>query len=126
MELTKNQEKFQKVIAETLVEAWENETFKQELMESPIESMEKLTGEKINFKENTKVVVTDQSDSSTFYFNIPSKPELDDLELTEEQLELVAGGGWKGAVIGGILGSVAGPWGAVAGAAAGHFIEEMM
>ncbi|MFV0247947.1 MAG: class IIb bacteriocin, lactobin A/cerein 7B family [Tenacibaculum sp.] len=31
-------------------------------------------------------------DTSTIYFDIPAEPNLDELELTEEQLEMVAGG----------------------------------
>ena len=124
MELTKGQEKFQKTISETIVEAWENESFKQELIMAPLETVEKLTGEKLNLKENIKMVVIDQSDKSTFYLNIPHKPSLEDMELSEEQLELVAGGGWLGAAIGAGIGSLGGPLGALTGAYVGHVIEE--
>jgi hypothetical protein len=39
-----------------------------------------------------KIVVEDQTDESVIYLNIPAKVNIDDLTLTEEQLEQIAGG----------------------------------
>ena len=61
-------------------------------MANPVATMEKLTGEKVNLPEGQKLTVVDQSDESTVYFNIPKRVEIDNLQLTEEQLEQVAGG----------------------------------
>ena len=36
----------------------------------------------------------DQSDSNKIYLNIPQKIDFENLELSEEQLEKVAGGGF--------------------------------
>jgi len=36
--------------------------------------------------------VRDQTDESTVYINIPTKPNTEDVELNEDQLEAVAGG----------------------------------
>lgn len=88
MELTQEQ----KLNAQVIERAWEDAQFKSELLANPVEAMEKLTGNKISLSEGQKLVVVDQSDASTVYFNIPRKVELNSLELTEEQLEMVAGG----------------------------------
>lgn len=88
MELTQEQ----KLNAQVIQKAWEDAQFKNELMANPVEAMEKLTGNKINLPEGQKLVVIDQTDASTVYFNIPRKIDINNLELTEEQLEMVAGG----------------------------------
>ncbi len=92
MELTENQEVFRKSLENALGKAWDDESFKKELIASPLRAIEDLTGEKLNLKEGVKIVVLDQTDPSTFYFNIPTRPNLEDIELTEDQLGLVAGG----------------------------------
>jgi hypothetical protein len=88
MEITQEQ----KLNAQVIERAWEDTQFRNELMASPVEAMEKLTGSKINLPQGQRLVVVDQSDESTVYLNIPRKVNLDALELTEEQLEQVAGG----------------------------------
>ncbi len=82
----------QKLNAQVVQRAWEDAQFKRELVANPVETMEKLTGQKINLPEGHKLVVVDQSDERTVYFNIPQKVDFNALELTEEQLEMVAGG----------------------------------
>lgn len=82
----------QNLNAEVVQKAWEDAQFRSELMANPVETMEKLTGQKINLSEGQKLVVVDQSDESTVYFNIPRKIDSDSLQLTEDELEQVAGG----------------------------------
>ncbi len=82
----------QKLYADIVKKAWEDEQFKIELIANPVETMEKFTGNKINLPKGQKLVVQDQTNESTVYFNIPRKVELDTLELTDEQLEMVSGG----------------------------------
>lgn len=94
MEYTEDQEVFKDCLEQALIRAWEDEVFKQELILSPVESIEKLTGRQLNFKQNVRMVVLDESEP-TFCFKIPEKPNFDNIELTEEQLEYVAGGGEK-------------------------------
>ncbi len=89
MELTKGQELYQTIIKK----AWENETFKNELINSPVQVIEELLGEKLNIPEGKTLVVRDQTDEATVFINIPGEPNMEDMELTEEQLEIVAGGG---------------------------------
>lgn len=88
MEFTKEQEVFQQIVQE----AWENESFKKELVSDPVTAIEKLTGEKVNIPEGKTLVVRDQTDESVVYINIPAEQNMDDVELNEEQLEAVAGG----------------------------------
>jgi hypothetical protein len=96
MELTKEQKLFETIV----VKAWEDAAFKQELISNPLDAIEKLTGTRLNIPAGKKFVVRDQTDASSIYINIPAKASMDDMELTEEQLEIVAGGGsLPGAVI---------------------------
>jgi len=89
MELTKEQKLFQTVVQT----AWEDANFKQELIANPVKAIESLTGETLKLPEGKTIVVRDQTDDSVVYINIPAEPNMDDMELTEEQLEIVAGGG---------------------------------
>ncbi|KQM19129.1 class IIb bacteriocin, lactobin A/cerein 7B family [Chryseobacterium sp. Leaf201] len=88
--------------AQVIERAWEDAQFKKELLEQPVETMEKLTGRKINLPNGQKLVVVDQMDESVVYFNIPRKIDINSLELTEEQLEQVAGGVTPAALLYGI------------------------
>lgn len=89
MEITKGQQVYANIIEKALNE----EKFKINLMQNPVETIENFTGEKLNLPEGKKLVVQDQSDESTVYFNIPHKANYDDVELNENQLEAVSGGG---------------------------------
>ena len=89
METSKQQQTYQSIIQE----AWENESFKKGLLTDPITTIENFTGEKLNLPEGKTLVVRDQTDDATVYINIPAANNLDNVELSEEQLEAVAGGG---------------------------------
>jgi hypothetical protein len=73
--------------------AWEDIDFRKSLVTDPITAIENLTGVKIILPEGKTLVVNDQTDKSKVYMNIPSKPDIEDIELTEQQLEIIAGGG---------------------------------
>ena len=88
MELTKEQ----KVIQAVVNKAWEDPSFKAELIAAPAQAIQKATGESIILPEGVRLVVHDQSDPTAAYFNIPAKPNYEDMELSDEQLEIVAGG----------------------------------
>ena len=92
MKLTKQQKKSQDILQTVINKAWENETFKQELIANPIDAIEKATGERIRIPEGKTLIIRDQSDAAAIYVNIPAEPNMDDMELNEEQLEAVAGG----------------------------------
>jgi hypothetical protein len=82
----------QKAYAEIVQKAWDNADFKNQLIDNPVATIEKLTGNKLNIPAGKTLVVRDQTNESTVYINIPSKPNMEDIELSEEQLEVVAGG----------------------------------
>jgi hypothetical protein len=81
----------QKMYSEIVQKAWEDAEFKKELVANPVATIEKLLGKKLNLPEGKTLVIRDQTDESAVYINIPSKPQID-AELSEEQLEMVAGG----------------------------------
>lgn len=89
--ITQEQQKQGAELMKTLVEkAWESATFKDQLVENPIATIESVTGNKI--QDNVKFVVDDQTDGSVVYLNIPAKINLEDFELTNDQLEMLSGG----------------------------------
>ncbi len=82
----------QDVLSKVIDKAWDNPSFKQELIKNPLEAIESATGERLNIPSGKKLVVIDQTNTEIIYLTIPPEPNLDDMELTDEQLELVAGG----------------------------------
>lgn len=85
----------QEIIEAVISKAWEDANFRKELMGEPIKAIEKLTGVRVVLPEGKTLVITDQTDKSKIYVNIPTEPEVENMELSEEQLEAVAGGGQK-------------------------------
>ncbi len=88
---TKTQELFEQVV----VTAWENSEFKSKLMANPIETLEEVSGGKVEIPNGKTLVVLDEVDTlnrqpkaDETYLIIPENT----YELTEEQLETVAGG----------------------------------
>ena len=126
METTENQKATKEVLTQVLTQAWSDEKFKNDFIANPEQAIHELTGKKLELKEGTKMIVVDQTEKNTFYFNIPAKLDMEDMELSEEQLELVAGGGWLGAAVGAILGAPFGPVGVAVGAYVGHKIQDAM
>ncbi len=99
MELTIEQKKSQELLQKIIYKAWEDESFKQELIANPIEAIKNATGEKVNLPNDKILIVKDQTCLSTIYINIPAEPNMEDIELNEEQLEFIAGGGsWPSTV----------------------------
>ena len=93
MKLTDKQKKSQELLQTIITKAWEDKTFKEELIANPIEAIEKATGERIQLPKGKTLIVRDQTDESSVFINIPAEPNIEDMELSEEQLEVVAGGG---------------------------------
>lgn len=89
--ITQEQQKQGAELMRTLVEkAWESATFKDQLVKNPVETIESVTGNKLNQEVN--FVVEDQTDSSVIYLNIPRNLDIENIELSDEQLENVSGG----------------------------------
>lgn len=87
-----NQEKAANLLSALSQKAWEDSAFKNQLVVNPVETIEQYIGKKIPGLYDKKVIVDDQTDSSVIYLNIPQRLDLNNLELTEEDLELIAGG----------------------------------
>ncbi|MFD0862938.1 hypothetical protein ACFQ1M_12050 [Sungkyunkwania multivorans] len=87
-ELKEGQELYMSVISK----AWKDSAFKKTLIEKPVQAIEQFLGKSIDATDMPHFVVEDQTDSATIYLNIPKKVSLENLELSEEQLELIAGG----------------------------------
>lgn len=89
--ITIEQQKEGVELMKSLVEkALENASFKDQLISDPVKTLESFTGNKTN--ENFKFVVEDQTNSAVIYFNIPQKPNIEEMELSDEQLNMVSGG----------------------------------
>ena len=91
MELTNDQR-----ILESIVEkAWKDPVFKNNLIASPLATLENFLGQPIHLPEGKTITVVDQSNASTIFINIPADPNVivEDMELSEEQLDIISGGG---------------------------------
>ncbi|RZS99450.1 NHLP leader peptide family RiPP precursor [Aquimarina brevivitae] len=97
MELSQNQQKVNQYLVDIIAKAWEDENFKQSLINNPMEVITKHTKGALKI-DTENIVVIDQTDDNTTYINIPKKPNIDDLELSEDQLDMVSGGGTMQAV----------------------------
>ncbi len=92
MQLIQEQiDKGQEIYQELVTKAWESATFKEQLINNPESTIAEVLG-KPDSKIDTKFVVEDQTDNNTIYLNIPRKVNFDDIELSDEQLEIVSGG----------------------------------
>ncbi len=89
--ITQEQQKQSAELVKTLAQkAWESSAFKEQLMKNPASTIESVTGYKM--PSDIKIVIDDQTDDSNIYFNIPRQVDINEIELTDEQLEMVAGG----------------------------------
>jgi hypothetical protein len=88
MKLTKEQQ----LIGQVVERAWEDAAFKAELIADPVAAIEKETGETLNLPEGAELQVQDQTDPNKSFLVIPPRPNMEEIELTDEQLEMIAGG----------------------------------
>ncbi len=82
----------QEIIQTVISKAWEDSNFRKELIADPVTTIERLSGIKIVLPEGKTLVIADQTDKSKVYLTIPAEPEMENMELSEEQLESIAGG----------------------------------
>jgi len=81
-------------LAQTLVsKSWNDSSFKSQLISDPETTIESHLGIKMDVPEGSNVIVEDQSDPNHIYLNIPRDILNHETELTDEELEMVSGGG---------------------------------
>lgn len=91
MRITEEQKKQGQKLYNTLIQkSWENNDFKEQLISTPNEVISQVLGK--SYPSKSKIVVEDQTDRNIIYLNIPKKIDVEDIELTDEQLETVSGG----------------------------------
>lgn len=86
------QEKSAELMKTLRQKAWESSAFKEQLIKNPVEVIEQVVGQGLLNLDGKRIVIEDQTDESIIYLNIPQNVNIDELELTEEQLEMIAGG----------------------------------
>lgn len=91
------------IINELVMRSMNDPEFKKKFMDNPKKVIE--TSYQFEVYDNVKLVVEDQSDENVIYLNIPRKPNLDEIELTDDELEKVSGGGTPAAILLGIAAS---------------------
>ncbi|RKS95387.1 putative ribosomally synthesized peptide [Flavobacterium limicola] len=87
-----NQDKGAELMRALVEKAWESAEFKEQLVKNPLRTIKEFTNNSFTIPENKKLLVEDQTNESIIYLNIPAKLNLDEMELTDDQLEMVAGG----------------------------------
>jgi hypothetical protein len=84
----------QKILESIVKKAWEDPVFKNNLITSPVVTLESFLGKPIHLPEGKTITVTDQSNIATIFINIPANLNIimEDTELSEEQLDYISGG----------------------------------
>ena len=87
-------EEFRSLIEPLVQRTYEDPAFKEAFMANPKEVIQKETGLEIDFPDRWRFKVVDRSDPFALYIDIPVNENSydDNLELTDEELELVSGG----------------------------------
>lgn len=75
-----------------VAKCWSSPEFKNELIRDPQTALLREFGCHIVIPEGKKLVIKDQTDPKYVTINIPAAPQIEDLVLTDEELELVSGG----------------------------------
>ncbi len=77
--------------ARLVARAWQEDEFKQELLSNPRAAFKREFGDAISLSEDVEIQVIEET-GKTFCMVIPKKPNMNTEELSEDQLEAVAGG----------------------------------
>ena len=80
-----------KLYHKLVTKSWEDQAFKSQLLNEPAQTIENELGRPLRLN-NRHLIVEDQTNDGIIFFNIPKEPNFEDIELSEHQLELIAGG----------------------------------
>jgi hypothetical protein len=86
--------------AHIIAQTWKDEAYKQELFINPKAVIEREFGTQFPSHVNVQVL---EENPTTFYLVLPQPPGTSGMELSEEQLEAIAGGSWLNVDIKGTL-----------------------
>ena len=78
--------------ARIIAKAWKDETYKQELLAKPKAVIEREFEIQLPAEVNVQVI---EENTTSLCFVLPMRPEVPGQELSEEDLETVAGGSWS-------------------------------
>lgn len=84
-------EEFQTLIEPLVQRTYGDPVFKEEFITHPKEVIRRETGLEVDLPDNWRFVVNDQSNPFSLYIHLHVRE--DDIELTDDELEVVAGGG---------------------------------
>lgn len=96
-------QKGQKLIADLVTKCWEDEKFKNQLLNDSKKTVNEFTDNKFSLPENMVLKVEDQTNKNLIFLNIPKKPNFDSIQLSDEELESIAGGDFLLGVAGSLL-----------------------
>lgn len=82
----------QEILESVIQKAMEDSSFKKKLIKRPLHTIERYTGQSVKLPKGKRIVVQDQSDSDAIYVIIPVKENTEEVELSDQQLDAVAGG----------------------------------
>lgn len=88
MQLTNDEQVLQSIVQK----AWKDPAFKSNLISNPVATVETFLGRPMSLSADKNICFVDQTDNSTVFINIPAEPNMDDMELDDDQLDIVSGG----------------------------------
>jgi lactobin A/cerein 7B family class IIb bacteriocin len=80
------------LISELIQKSWTDISFKENFIKEPLQVIKKHSDQNIDTSKKIKIIVNDQTDPEVIFFNIPRKLKIEDLELSDKDLEKVSGG----------------------------------
>jgi hypothetical protein len=86
------QQKGVDLVKNLIEKSWEDNSFKKRLIRNPITTIQGFTGISFEMTRNKNLIVEDQTNKSIIFLNIPRNPNVEEIELSDEQLEQVSGG----------------------------------